>query len=172
MPHMSTAALLSERRPSDSRLHDSPALRLLPTTVPPGPVGPVRPALRVLEGGRAPARLARRASYRRRRVLAAALLVLTTVAVVLLVGAISTGFAGGGHPSSTAGASSPTSAAAASAAGVAAPAGPVHVVQPGETLWSIAAAVAPHTDVRRTVDRLVAANGDGPLTVGQHLRLP
>jgi hypothetical protein len=170
MPHMSTAALLSERR-----LSDSPALRLLPTTVPPGPVGPVRPALRVLEGGRAPARLARRASYRRRRVLVAALLVLTTVAVVLLVGAISTGFAGGGHPSSTAGASSPispTSAAAASAAGVAAPAGPVHVVQPGDTLWSIAAVIAPHTDVRRTVDRLVAANGDGPLTVGQHLRLP
>jgi hypothetical protein len=164
---MSTAALLHP-----SPMDQSPALRLLPTTVPPGPAGPARPALRVLEGGRAPASLARQASFRRRRVLAAALLVLTAVAVVLLVGAISTGFAGGGHPSSTAGASSPTSAAAASAAGVAAPVGQVHIVQPGDTLWSIAAAVAPHSDVRRTVDRLVAANGDGPLTVGQHLRIP
>jgi LysM repeat protein len=168
MPDMSTAAALVHQ----SLMGESPALRLLPTTVPPGPAGPVRPALRVLEGGRAPASLAQRATYRRRRVLVAALLVLTALAVVLLVGAISTGLAGGGHPSSAAGASSPTSAAAASAAGVAAPAGQVHVVQPGDTLWSIAAQLTPHSDLRRTVDRLVATNGTGPLTVGQHLRLP
>ena len=169
---MSTATLV---RHSEMTLSQSPALRLLPTTVPPGPAGPARPALRVLEGGRAPASLARRATFLRRRLLASALLVLTAVAVVLLVGAISTGLAGGGHPSAAAGASSPTSADAASAAGVAAPVGSVakvHIVQPGDTLWSIAAAIAPGSDVRKTVDRLVAANGRGPLTVGQHLRLP
>ena len=62
----------------------------------------------------------------------------------------------GGAPSA-AGGSSPTSAAASSAAGVAA--APTVVVQPGDTLWSIAAAVAPEVDVRITVDRLVALNG-------------
>jgi Tfp pilus assembly protein FimV len=103
--------------------------------------------------------------------MAAALLVLAAVAVVLLVGAISTGLAGGGHPSTAVGASSPTSAAAASAAGVAAPRGDL-IVQPGDTLWSIAASIAPHTDVRQTVDRLVAANGHQPLAVGEHLRIP
>ena len=40
------------------------ALRLQPATVPPGR-GPVRPPLRVLDGGRAPSRLAQQAIYRR-----------------------------------------------------------------------------------------------------------
>jgi Tfp pilus assembly protein FimV len=47
------------------------------------------------------------------------------------------------------------------------------IVQPGDTLWSIAASIAPpHTDVRATVDRLDALNGHQVLTVGEHLRLP
>ena len=129
-------------------------------------------ALRVIEGGRAPASVARRSMYLRRRLLAVTLVVTACVVAFLLVGAISTGLAGGGHPSSAAGASSPTSAAAASAAGVAAAPVSYRLVQPGDTLWSIAASIAPHSDLRRTVDRLVAANGNGPLTVGQHLRLP
>jgi Tfp pilus assembly protein FimV len=108
---------------------------------------------------------------RRRRTLALVLLAATVVAVVLLVGAISARLAGGGHPSSAVGAPSPTPAVAASAVGVAAPGGS-HVVQPGDTLWSIAAELAPGTDLRPTVDRLVELNGDGPLTVGTRLRLP
>jgi Tfp pilus assembly protein FimV len=48
-----------------------------------------------------------------------------------------------------------------------------YVVQPGDTLWSVAAAVAPDgTDVRATVDELVGLNGGPALAVGQHLVLP
>ena len=36
------------------------------------------------------------------------------------------------------------------------------VVQPGDTLWSIAADVAPDADVRITVDQLIALNGAQP----------
>jgi hypothetical protein len=157
----------------------SPALRLLPATVPPGPTAPPRPALRVIEGGRAPARLARRSVYRQRRLVALALLATVVAAVALLlvplVGAISTRLADGGNPSSAVGAISPTSADASGAAGVAAPPSGPHqhrIVQPGDTLWSIAASVAPDSDVRATVDQLVEANGDGPLEVGQRLVLP
>ena len=146
----------------------SPALSLLPTTRPAGPVPAYRPDLRVLEGGRAPSRLARRATYRRRRGVALALLATVLVALVLLVGAVSTRLAGGADPSA-AGASSPTSAVALSAAEVAASS---WVVAPGDTLWTIAAEVAPDADVRATVDRLVELNGKGPIAVGQHLRLP
>ena len=76
----------------------------------------------------------------------------------------------GGAPSPAAGGSSPTSAAASSAAGVAAP--PTVVVQPGDTLWSIAAAVAPDVDVRITVDRLVALNGSSPIVGRPGARAP
>jgi nucleoid-associated protein YgaU len=147
---------------STAAMSQSPALGLLPS-----PRLPARPALRVLEGGRAPARVARRSAFRRRRLVALALLVLVAVAAVLLVGALSTGLAGGGHPSSAAGASSPT------VLHVAAPiAATSLIVQPGDTLWSIAAKVAPEADVRATVARLVELNGHDPLTVGQHLLLP
>ncbi|MHB8669927.1 MAG: LysM peptidoglycan-binding domain-containing protein [Acidimicrobiales bacterium] len=47
----------------------------------------------------------------------------------------------------------------------------VHVVQPGETLWSIARAMHPDGDVRAVVDRLTARNGGAELRVGQHLTL-
>jgi len=143
-------------------------LRLQPTTVPPGPGRPARPSLRVLEGGRAPSRLAEQAVYRRRRLVAA--LVATALAVALLLAAAAVAGTAGGDPSPAAGALSPTSAAAASAAGVAAPA--TVVVQPGDTLWTIAAAVAPEADVRITVDQLQALNGRSPIVVGQELQLP
>ena len=74
------------------------------------------------------------------------------VAIVLLATAAVARLAGGAP--SAAGGPSPTSAAASSAAGVDAR---TVVVQPGDTLWSIAAAVAPDADVRITVDQLVAA---------------
>jgi hypothetical protein len=147
----------------------SPALSLLPLQPTTGPVAPYRPDLRVLEGGRAPARLARRAAFRRRRLVALATLVTIVAAIALLVGAVSTRLADGGHPSSAVGTSSPTSAVALSTAEVAASS---WVVAPGDTLWSIAAQVAPHADVRDTVERLVELNGDGPIVVGEELRLP
>lgn len=48
------------------------------------------------------------------------------------------------------------------------------VVQPGDTLWSIAAARYPADDVRVRVDDIEQANGlSGPIIeVGQTLRLP
>jgi Tfp pilus assembly protein FimV len=97
-------------------------------------------------------------------VLAVAVLAVT----YLLASAAMARIAGGAPPA--AGGPSPTSAAATSAAEVAAP--PTVVVRPGDTLWTIAAAVAPDVDVRITVDRLVALNGSAPIVAGQQLELP
>ncbi len=138
----------------------SPSFRLQPTTVPPGPSGPSRPQLRVLEGGRAPAQIAQRAVYRRRRLLVLALVVGLVIALSLLATSAVARFAGGA-PSAAGGHSSGAIAAA-----------PTVVVQPGDTLWSIAAAVAPDADVRITVDQLVALNGASPIVPGQELVLP
>jgi hypothetical protein len=128
------------------------------------PFQPTSPALRLLPTPRAPRAVVRRRIsqapvYRRRRALALASLATVLVVVVLLAGAISARLAGGGHPSSAVGAPSPIAA---------------HewVVQPGDTLWSIAAELAPEADPRAVVDRLVDANGDEPIEVGQHLVLP
>lgn len=127
-----------------------------PTTVPPGPPAPPRPALRVIEGGRAPGRVAQRAVYRRRRLVAAVVALVAVAALVLLANAVLVRTAGGGAPAPVAGTSS----------------GAVHVVQPGDTLWSIAQGLDPAGDVRLVVDRLVDLNGRAPLTVGQRLQLP
>ena len=129
------------------------ALRLQPTTVPPGPDDPGRPQLRLLDGGRAPSRLAQQAVYRRRRLVAAALVVALVVALTLLAGAALARLAGGA-PSAAGGPSSTV------------------VVQPGDTLWTIAAHVAPEADVRITVDQLRALNGDSPIVPGQELVVP
>lgn len=135
-------------------LHSLPSRQ--PTTVPPGPGSPRRPTLRVLEGGRAPERLARQAVYRRRRLAALVVAVVLTAAVLVLANAVLARTAGDGTPDSVAGTSSPA----------------VHVVQPGDTLWSIARELDPQADVRLTVDRLVDLNGGAPLVVGQRLELP
>lgn len=51
-------------------------------------------------------------------------------------------------------------------------AGQVYVVQPGDTLWSIAAEIAPDRDPRAVVEALRAANGGGvALEVGQRLSI-
>jgi hypothetical protein len=130
--------------------------RLQPTTVPPGPGAPRRPALRVIEGGRAPGRQAQQAVYQRRRIVAVALAGLLVAAVLLLASAAMARPAGGGAPASAAGSSAPA----------------IHIVQPGDTLWSIARQLDPGADVRLTVDRLVDLNGGAPLQVGQRLLLP
>jgi Tfp pilus assembly protein FimV len=51
---------------------------------------------------------------------------------------------------------------------------PTTVVQPGDTLWSIARRVAPGADPRVTVDRLARLNdlGGRPIVAGQRLVLP
>jgi hypothetical protein len=48
------------------------------------------------------------------------------------------------------------------------------VVQPGETLWQVAVAVAPDTDPRETVARIVELNGlpDASVQAGQTLLVP
>ena len=45
------------------------------------------------------------------------------------------------------------------------------VVQPGDTVWSIASSLAGGTDVRPVVDAIVAANGGADLVVGQQLTI-
>lgn len=129
--------------------------RLQPTTVPPGPRRPARPDLRVIEGGRGSARR-HRATYLRRRLVVLAVGVVLLVGLILSASAVMAGTAGSGGPSAAAG----TSSAA------------THVVAPGDTLWSIAAAAAPDVDVRITVDRIAELNGRAPLVVGQRLVLP
>jgi len=61
--------------------------------------------------------------------------------------------------------------AAYGAAGLDPPAGAVYVVQPGDSLWSIAAALDPAADVRAAVDRLAKLNGGAAIEAGQRLRL-
>jgi hypothetical protein len=88
------------------------------------------------------------------------ILVCTAIAVVLapllfgVVGAIQ-----GGDSSTVAPAAAAPSATA------------TYVVQPGDTLWTIASRIAPGHDVRATVDDLVRLNGSAALQVGQRLRI-
>jgi Tfp pilus assembly protein FimV len=116
------------------------------------PSRPSRPVLVVLPPVTRPgARI-----YRRRRfvVLCAALSVLMLPALVLAASGSSTTVP-------------PASAPAAPAV----PAPAVYVVQPGDTLWSIAHELEPHADPRDVVDHLVDLNGSGALQPGQRLRL-
>jgi hypothetical protein len=48
----------------------------------------------------------------------------------------------------------------------------VHVVQPGDTLWSIARAEHPTGDIRAVVDQLAQGRGNRPLQAGEALTLP
>ena len=48
----------------------------------------------------------------------------------------------------------------------------IHVVQPGETLWSVAQSLRPTGDVRGLVRQLEKLNGGSSLAVGQRLVLP
>jgi hypothetical protein len=48
----------------------------------------------------------------------------------------------------------------------------VHVVEAGETLWSIAQSLQPGGDTVRLVHRLMKLNGGADLQIGQRLVLP
>jgi LysM domain len=128
------------------------------------PVEGPRIESRPRHGGRTPARpLPDRATRWRRRRLAAlvagTLLVLGLVGVIQFVGPL-LGSSGGASPATASSGASPPVA------------GEVYVVQPGDTLWTVAAAVAPDRDPRPVVDRLRDANdigGAGALDVGDRL---
>jgi LysM domain len=47
-----------------------------------------------------------------------------------------------------------------------------YLVQPGDTLWSIARKLQPEGDVRALVHQLVDANGGADLRIGQRVVLP
>jgi LysM domain len=124
-----------------------------------------RPHLVVLEGGRGqtglvssppchPVRLPAAVVRRRRLVL------LGSLAAVLFVAA--SWFDGGAEvPGAVAG-----GAGGAASAPLDRPPGAIYVVQPGDTLWSIARRLDPDGDVRATVDRLVAAHGSSSIAAG------
>ena len=48
----------------------------------------------------------------------------------------------------------------------------VHIVQPGESLWSIAQQERPHADMVQLVDELLRLNGSSTIRIGQELILP
>jgi nucleoid-associated protein YgaU len=48
----------------------------------------------------------------------------------------------------------------------------VYVVQPGDTLWTIAAKIAPDADRREVVGRLTDAAGGSDLVPGQRIEIP
>jgi Tfp pilus assembly protein FimV len=130
--------------PSPSR----PDLRLLP------PLGPTR------------------ADYARRRLAVLLVALLLAVLAVRLVAGLTSGPETTVSTGST-GAPAVTvhSPLAYGASGTPVPDGATYVVQPGDTVWSIAAQLAPGADVRGMVDRLVGLNGGAALEVGQRLRL-
>jgi nucleoid-associated protein YgaU len=132
----------------------------------PAPVAapaPPRPAGRP-ERGRpvvpAPRRLPDRATRVRRRRLA-----VLVVGVVVAVAVVALGRVVGPLVTSPA----DTSPAPAGSGGPVPVDGGVYVVQPGDTLWTIATEVAPSRDPRPVVDRLRAVNGGTELDVGDRL---
>ncbi|HEX5614679.1 MAG TPA: hypothetical protein VFZ83_05945 [Acidimicrobiia bacterium] len=44
-----------------------------------------------------------------------------------------------------------------------------YLVQPGDTLWEIAATLAPERDPREVVDAITDVRGNGPLEVGEQI---
>ena len=112
-----------------------------------GPAGS-RPRLVVVAGGpaRRPSAGSRRgaAMYRRRRAVALALLAVGAVVAGLALRAALAGLGGG-----------PVTTAAPSSIGIPPPATPhVHVVQPGETLWSIVVRTGGSGDPRGSISPL------------------
>jgi nucleoid-associated protein YgaU len=137
------------------------------------PIGPgaARPPLRLVPGGREAALRHRQpaAVYRRRRWAAALVAVTVLVAGLAAARALErrvvdeTGAVG---TAAAPVASSPPAPAGGDTAGAT-----VHVVQPGDTAWSIARRLQPDGDVRPLVDELVERSGGGALRAGQRLDL-
>jgi hypothetical protein len=148
-------------------------------TSPVGPaeIGPTRPALSLAlpalspvlpnhAGGVPPFRPARRLEpgvYRRRRLLVAGVFLLAIAAVLITAQSVQAGTGGG--PLTTTG-------AAAGRSGMSPAAARAYVVRPGDSLWTVAAAIDPHGDERPLVDALVAEVGTTSLYPGEVLTIP
>lgn len=100
-------------------------------------------------GVRRPAPRVSPATFRRRRLA----VLLGVVAVVFMVGRA--GAALGGESLTTPGR---------------APSVTRYVVQPGDTLWSVAHRLSPGSDPREVIDTLTKVRGNGPLMPGEELR--
>lgn len=124
-----------------------------PHAAPTGRRPPARPTLRVLEGGKSP-RVQR--VYRRRRAIAvlagAVLLALAVLGALQAARSVASQWGGSAEPPGRSGAK-------------------VVVVQPGDTLWSIAGRVQHRGDLRPLVDRLSAEHGAGPLQPGERITI-
>ena len=115
-----------------------------------------RPRLRVIEGGR---RDPGAATFRRRRILAAVAVVVLVLLVRLAAGAV-------------AGAVLPASPPGGPVVGAVPAGADAYVVQPDDTLWTIAERLDRGGDIRATVDALARANGGAALDVGDRIVLP
>jgi len=145
------------------------------TTVPGfgAPMGPAIP--RYAPRGATPrGRRVTPTTYRRRR------LAVATLALGLVVVAAQAGAALGGLPLASPERRSTASNGAAQiapqtgsqAGSHAGPAQTSVVVRPGDSLWSLAARIAPGEDLRPIVDELSAARGAAPLVPGETIMLP
>jgi hypothetical protein len=104
----------------------------------------------------------RAATFRRRRLVA-------LVAAVALIAGLAVAVQAIAQAASTVGPSAPEPLESEGAGPPRPVDGEVYVVQPGDTLWSIAAELAPESDPRPVVDALRAANGGPELQVGDRL---
>ena len=104
----------------------------------------------------------RAAMFRRRRLVA-------LVAAVALIAGLAVAVQAIAHAAGTVGLSAPEPLESEGAGSPRPVDGEVYVVQPGDTLWSIAAELAPESDPRPVVDALRAANGGPELQVGARL---
>lgn len=101
--------------------------------------------------------------YRRRRILAAGLCLLGVAVLLLLAQLIQAGIGGGPLSSADAAAGSPPMIAAGTRD---------YVVQPGDTLWTIAGRVDPNGDERPLVDALQRELGTTDIYPGEHIAIP
>lgn len=95
-------------------------------------------------------------TYRRRRATVVGVVVAVAIVAITLLGRL------GGGPLAS---SEPTLVTVPVAA-------TTYVVQPGDTLWSIARRIQPTGDVRWLVDELVAQRGGRTLQAGERITLP
>ncbi len=100
--------------------------------------------------------------YRRRRLLAGGLVLLFFAAVVVAMQLIQAGIGGG--PLTTTG--------AAAGSGMIPARATAYVVRPGDTLWTIAAVLAPGRDERPVVDQLAKQMGGSSIYPGEVIALP
>jgi hypothetical protein len=99
--------------------------------------------------------------YWRRRAIALVLLAAAVAVLAVGVGIVLAGL-GGGPLTTTGSSGGPAMPAAAK----------IHVVEPGDTLWSIVRASGVRGDPRAVVDQLQQELGDRPLQVGQRVPIP